>query len=151
MTRRFLAGVAVLAFASSSAHAQTLEIEHQPVGCAVADRFPQMEARFAPADAVAGARVLFQTPHTQHWYGVAMKSEGGAFSVALPKPKKSLKAFRYYIEATDKRLGTHRTADYTTSVVDGAGSCQGEVMAGALGSASVLLQVPAGAAALPAG
>ena len=151
MTRRLLAGLVFLVLPSSAAQAQTVGIEHQPVGCAVADRFPQLEARFAPADAVAGARVLFQTQNTPHWYGVAMKPDGSAFSAALPKPKKNLKAFRYYIEVTDKRLGTHRTADYTTSVVDGAGSCQGEVMAGALASASVLLQVPAGAAALPAG
>ena len=151
MTHRLLAGLVGIIVTSSSAHAQTLNIDHQPVGCAVADRFPQMEARFAPADAVAGARILFQTHDAQHWYGVAMKAQGTAFSVALPKPKKSLKAFRYYIEVTDKALGTHRTADYTTNVVEGAGACQGEIMASALSVASVLLQVPAGAAALPAG
>ena len=146
-----LVGLGVLVLTPRLAGAQTLSIDHQPVGCAVAEKFPRLEARFAPADTVAVARVLFQAENAQQWYAVAMKAEGSAFSGVLPKPKKSLKTFRYYIEVTDKALGTNRTADYTTNVVGGSGECKGKLMAGALGSAAVLLQVPAGAAALPAG
>jgi hypothetical protein len=69
----------------------------------------------------------------------------------LPKPRKDLKSFRYYIEVTDKAMGTNRTAEYTAAVVDSTSACKGKVMAGALGSASVILQGPAGVAALPAG
>jgi hypothetical protein len=151
MRKHRLAGLGVLVLTSSSLDAQTLNIDHQPVGCAVADRFPRLEARFAPAEAVATARVLFQTENARQWYAVAMKSEGLSFSGVLPKPKKSLKAFRYYIEVTNKALGTDRTADYTTSVVASSSECKGKMMAAALGSASVLLQGPVGAAALPAG
>ncbi len=146
-----LVGLGVLVPTPRFASAQTLSIDHQAVGCAVAEKFPRLEARFAPADTVAVARVLFQPENAQQWYAVAMKAEGSAFSGVLPKPKKSLKAFKYYIEVTDKALGTNRTADYTANVVGGSAECKGKLMAGALGSAAVLLQVPAGAAALPAG
>lgn len=135
---------------ASSAQAQTPRIDHQPVACAAAEKFPRFEARFAQAETVATARVVFQG-QSPEWYSVAMKSEGAAFVGVLPKPKKSLKSFRYFIEVTDKALGTDRTADYTTSVVDSSSACKGKVMAGALGSASVLLHGPAGVVALPPG
>ena len=52
---------------------------------------------------------------------------------------------------TDKAFGISRTPEYTASVAAGSGDCQGKLMAAALGSASVVLHAPAGAAALPAG
>lgn len=54
-------------------------------------------------------------------------------------------------EVTDKALGASRTADYITAIVDSSSVCKGKLMAGALASASVVLQGPAGVAALPAG
>jgi hypothetical protein len=81
-----------------------------------------------------------------------MKREPDTFSAVLPKPKKSLKSFQYYIDATDRAFATSRTPDHTAQVVNGAAACQGKMMAGALGSvATILLQVPAGAALVPAG
>jgi hypothetical protein len=100
---------------------------------------------------LARARVFFQSEGTAFWYAVAMKPEGGSFIGVLPKPKKSLKAYRYYIEATDKTTGGNRTPDFTTTVVDGPAGCQGRMMAGALGSAAVALEIPAGAPGIPAG
>ncbi len=151
MPKRLLQALAVLVVSSSSAAAQTLSIDHSAVACVVAEKFPRLEARFVPGDAVAKARVFFQTGNAKHWYAVAMKPEVGGFSGVLPKPKKSLNAYRYYIEATDKSLGTSRTAEYTTSVVTGPGGCKGKMMGGGLGSAAVTLEVPAGAPAVPAG
>jgi hypothetical protein len=145
-----LAGFGVFVLACSVVDAQTVTIEHHAVGCAAAGKFPRLEARLAPAETVATARLVFQG-QTNDWYSVAMKPEGAVFVGVLPKPKKELKSFRYYIEVTDKALGTNRTADFTASVVDGSGACNGKTMAGALGTASVVLQGPAGAAALPAG
>jgi hypothetical protein len=151
MSRHFFPGLGVIfLLPSSSAQAQTPRIDHQPVACAAAEKFPKLEARFAPADTVAIARVVFQGQGSD-WYSVAMKPEGAIFTGVLPKPKKSLKAFRYYIEVTDKTLGTNRTADYTTSVVDNSSACNGRIMAGALASASVTLQGSAGVVVLPAG
>lgn len=152
MRKHLFPGLGVLfLLTSSSAQAQTPRIDHEPVACAVAEKFPRLEARFAPVDTVATARVVFQGENTQEWYSVAMKAEGPAFSGVLPKPNKTLKAFRYYIEVTDKALATNRTADYTAAVVDSSSACKGRIMAATLGTASVVLQGPAGAAALPAG
>ena len=148
MNSRFI--LLALLGASSSVLAQGPGIDHQPVACASAGKFPRLEARFSPSEAVATARVLFQG-QTADWYSVAMKAEGAAFAGVLPKPNKDLKSFRYYIEVTDKAMGTNRTSEYTAAVVDSASACKGKVMAGALSSASVILQGPAGVAALPAG
>lgn len=141
---------ASLVILSSPALAQTLNIEHKPVGCVAAGKFPRFEAGFAPAGSIAAARVVFQG-QTTDWYSVAMKPEGSLFAGVLPQPKKELKSFRYYIEVTDKAMGASRTPEYTAAVVDSAGACQGRLMASALSSASVVLQGPAGVAALPAG
>jgi hypothetical protein len=130
--------------------AQAPSIEHRPVACATAEKFPRLEAGFSPADTVATAKVVFQG-QTTDWYAVAMKREGALFAGVLPKPRKDLKSFRYYIEVTDKAMGTSRTPEYTAAVVDSASACKGKVMAAALGSASVILQGPAGIAAIPAG
>ena len=64
-----------------------------------------------------------------------------------PKPNKALKQYRYYIEATDTRLQTTRTAEYVTAVVGSKVECEGKVIAPGIGAASVLLQAPAGAPA----
>jgi len=151
MTRCFRVGLGVLALFAPFVAAQTPDIDHQPVACAVAERFPKLEARFVPADGVAKARVVFQGANASEWYSVDMKSERSNFSGILPKPQKGLKSFRYYIEVTDQALGTNRTVDYEAIVVGSSGECQGKLTAAALGSASILLQGPAGVAALPAG
>jgi hypothetical protein len=131
--------------------AQTLNIDHQGVACAAAEKFPRLTARFSPVETLAVARVVFQGQNKEEWYSVAMKADGAAFSAVLPKPKKSLKSFRYYIEATGKSLGVSRTEEFSTSVVDSGDPCKGGVMSATVASASVLLQGPAGIVAIPAG
>jgi hypothetical protein len=120
-----LAFVALCAVQPSSVRAQTQAppaIDHQAVACVAADKFPRLEARFTPAENVAAARVLFQG-QTADWYSVAMKPDAAVYAGILPKPKKELKSFRYYIEITDKALATSRTAEFTAAVVDSAASC----------------------------
>ena len=151
MLHRILSAVVVSAAAAGLASAEGPSIEHQPVSCVVAGRFPRLEARFTPAESIARARVQFQGEGTRHWYGVAMKQAGTAFSAVLPQPKKSLKSYRYYIEVTDKALGTSRTAEYNTTVGASATACSDVTAAGGLASAVVNLEVPAGAPAAPGG
>jgi hypothetical protein len=144
----------VLVFALATPRPTAAEapaISHTGVGCAVAEKFPRLEAHIVPADAVARAIVHFRTDAARPWYAVAMKAEGEAFSGVLPKPKRSLKAFQYYIDVTDRAFATSRTPEYTTTVVGGPGACRGKMMAGALSSASILLEIPAGAGLVPAG
>ncbi len=139
-----------VSFAQSGSTPTTLSIVHRPVACAVAGKFPRLEAGFAPPGTVANARIVFQG-QTADWYSVAMKPEGSVFAGVLPMPKRDLKSFRYYIEVTDEALATNRTADFTAAVVDSSSACHGKLTAGSLGSASVLLQGPAGGLAVPAG
>ena len=126
-------------------------IEHKAVGCVIAEKFPQVEARFAPPETVAVAKIVFHGEIEQEWYSVSMKAAGNSYLGVLPAPKESLKAFRYYIEVTDKSLETNRTQEFTTTVVGGASDCKGGIVATALATASVLVQGPAGVVALPAG
>jgi hypothetical protein len=144
-----LGGLVLVGFFSPAAY--PAEIDHKAVGCAVAEQFPRLEARLTPADAVGRARVFFRTEGSPAWYAVAMKREGEVFAAALPKPKKSLKQFRYYLEVADTGLATSRTEEYATDVVSGPGGCAKGMMAAVMSGASVLLEVPAGAAAIPVG
>jgi hypothetical protein len=151
MLHHSAAVLAAVVVPALSAAADTLTIEHSAVGCVVAEKHPRFEARFTPGDAVAKAKVFFQPKDATRWYAVGMKREGPVFHGVLPKPKKSLEAFRYYIEVTDKAASTSRTPDQTATVVGSAAECQDKMVAGALGSATVALEVPAGAPTVPAG
>jgi hypothetical protein len=126
-------------------------IEHAAVSCVVAEKHPRMTARIEPLSRVARASLHFRSGAGGGWYVVAMKAKEGAFEGVLPQPKKSLKAFAYYIEAADTAFATSRTPEYAAQVVDGPAACEGKMMAGALGSASVVLEAPPGAPALPVG
>jgi hypothetical protein len=140
----------IVLLATTWSEAQTLRIDHRPVECAATGRFPRLEARFDPAAAVATARVVFQG-QTPDWYSVPMSAGTTSYSGVLPKPTRSLKSFRYYIEATDASFVTNRTAEYVTQVVTSAGACPGKLVAAGVASASVVIHSSAGVAALPAG
>ena len=80
------AGVGLLVQSGAAPGSPSVSIEHQPVACAVAERFPKLEARFAPPENVARARVAFQGRNTAEWYSVDMKADGPVFVGTLPKP-----------------------------------------------------------------
>jgi protein TonB len=111
-----------------------MAIDHEPVSCVVADRFPRFEARFEPAENVFRALLYFRVEWA-HWRFVAMKPEGQVFSGVLPKPKESLRQFTYYIEVNN----TARTQEYTVDVLSSPAACEGKVVASVLASASVIV------------
>jgi hypothetical protein len=137
--------------AAAEPGAARLAIDHTPVGCVLVGKFPRFEAGITPSNEVGATRVLFRPEGIKHWYSVTMKPEGDAFEGVLPKPTSSLKSFDYYIEATDRRFGTERTREYHAQVVGAPIACKEKMLASSLGSATVLLEVPAGAAPVPAG
>src|SRR6185436_18593232 len=98
--------------AATEPGAATLTIEHDAVGCVQAEVFPRLLAGITPSDQVTRIRLRFRPAGFDAWYSVAMKREGGGFTGVLPKPKKSLEALDYYIEATDRGFGTTRTQEY---------------------------------------
>jgi hypothetical protein len=138
--------------AASSVSAQTVAIEHQPIGCMVADNFPELSACFRPGSDVARARLQFRAAGTIHWYYVEMVPGGACHSAVLPKPKSSTKAIEYYIDVAGKGAGDNRTPDYRPRIASGLGGCKRRgVVAAFVTTASVRLFAPAGAPLVPAG
>jgi len=136
--------------AAQGGPAPAFAISHQAVDCVVAGKHPRLEASFPAGTDVASARVFFRGA-SEEWYSVAMKAEGAGFSGILPSPKPSLKEFHYYIEATSRAMETARTGDRSARVVAAAGECRGLVSATAVSAASIVVQGPAGVAAVPSG
>jgi hypothetical protein len=99
----------------------------------------------------ARVRIFFHADARSPWYSVALKPEAGRLVAILPRPQKTLRQFSYYVEITDAALKSGRTEEYTTKVVAGANECTKEMMGLSTATASVLLEVPSGAAAVPAG
>jgi hypothetical protein len=135
----------------SAAFAQGIAIRHDAVGCVVAEQFPQFEARFEPVDRLGRARLHFRPEGGRYWYSVAMAPEGDRFRAVMPKPRSSLKGFSYYIEATAVDFVASRTEEYAPRVVAGPGECGPTLLAAAVPSATVVVEAPAGAPAVPAG
>src|SRR6185436_530878 len=131
---------------------QGIAIEHNAVGCIVADKFPKLLSCFKPSSTVGQARVYFRAKGTAPWYYVTMKSEMHCYVGVLPKPRPTTPAIEYYIEVTDRSLNTARTAEYAPVVVADAMTCRKEMlMAAALPKASVAVSAAAGAPAAPPG
>ena len=152
MVRATSLAVAYLALGAGAAAADGIRIDHQAAQCVVAERFPVLRARLQPADAVQRAKVYFRSGAGPHWYAVPMRAAGDIHEAVLPRPKKGLASFTYYIEAVDRHASVVRTAEAVPVVVGSAVACRGGAVAGAAEAAAVALEAPAGApAARPAG
>jgi hypothetical protein len=152
MSRLLILIVCAAASVSAAARAGAAEIEHKAIGCVVADVFPRFDARITPADTVARARVFFRGEGSG-WYSVQMTRAGDSFTAVLPKPKKSLPRFSYYVEAVDTALAANRTAEHTASVADAAAACAPDMRGPgtATTAVAILVEGPSGAAVIPAG
>lgn len=142
---------ALLLAGGSAASAQDLTIAHDPVGCVVAERFPEIQARIDPAERVAEARVVFRPKGGALWYSVRMSPDAGGFRALLPRPKRDLSSFDYYVEAAGRELSTVRTEEFSPVVAADAVGCQARTVAAGTATGTVALQVPAGAPPIPAG
>ena len=152
LSRCSLAGLAFF-FCSVDAGAQGLAVDHAPVGCVVARRFPVLAARIDPAENVARARVYFRAESGRHWYYVEMTHQGSVFKGTLPRPRKGTARIQYYIEALDTAAASSRTSEYTPSVAGSAAECsRATAVAGATSGRSVVtVNAPPGAPLIPAG
>jgi hypothetical protein len=143
-----------LALPAAAAQAQAPVIEHKAVNCIVAERFPRLDACFAPPEQVARARVFFRAQGTPHWYFVDMDAQGPCHSAVLPRPKKSTNGIDYYIDVVDRTFTEGRTPEHHPRVVDSSGECERKmVIAAGLGStaAAIVLGVAGGAPPIPVG
>jgi hypothetical protein len=136
---------------ASSALGQSLVIEHDGLGCVVAGKYPKLSACIAPRSRVARARVYFRGEGTPNWYYVPLTSDMPCYRGLLPKPKRDLRRFTYYIAATDTTFAETQTAEYVTDVVPDEASCRKGPIAPFLEDASVVATPAAGGAAVPPG
>jgi hypothetical protein len=133
--------------------AQGLTIDHKPVGCIVAEKYPKLNACFSPASDLARARVYFrQEDGPPNWYYVEMKSDAPCHAGILPKPKKELigKKVIYYVNSFDQKFAENRTVDNEALVVKSESECKKDVPVApfaASAPAAVFPAVPAGFAA----
>ena len=60
--------------------AEGVAIDHKPVKCIVAEKYPRLNACFAPSSRLARARVYFRVADgPPDWYYVEMKSDAPVF------------------------------------------------------------------------
>ena len=121
---------------------------HKDVGCVVAGEFPKLEACFTPAESVGKAQVQFRADEKGPWYYVNMKEEGGCRSALLPKPKKDIATFHYFIEVVDRSFAAVQqpasapSESYAPRVVANRRDCgQGMMMATSTPTGSVVMGV----------
>lgn len=144
--------VALLA-APSSVLAQAIDIDHKPVGCIVAGKYPKLSACFSPAGKLARSRVYFRPEAGgANWYYVEMKNDQPCFAGILPKPKKALIGQRvlYYIDAFDQQFAENRTPDQAAEVVRSERECKKDIPIAPIvtnASVTVFPSLPAGFAA----
>src|SRR6185503_8525733 len=123
-------------------------IVHKDVGCVVAGEFPKLEACFTPPESVGRAQVQFRADEKGPWYYVDMKEEGGCRSALLPKPKKDIGTFHYFIEVVDRSFTAVQKPEaapsqsYAPRVVANRRDCgQGTMMATSTPTGSVVMGV----------
>jgi hypothetical protein len=123
-------------------------IAHQDVACVVAGEFPRLEACFTPAESVGKAQVEFRADEKGPWYYVDMKENGGCRSATLPKPKKGIGTFHYFIEVVDRSFTAVQKPDtapsqsYAPRVVANRRECgQGMMMATGTPTGSIVMGV----------
>ena len=123
-------------------------IAHKDVGCVVAGEFPKLEACFTPPESVGKAQVQFRADEKGPWYYVNMKEEGGCRSAVLPKPKKDIATFHYFIEVVDRSFTAVQqppsapSQSYAPRVVANRRDCgQGMMMATSTPTGSVIMGV----------
>jgi len=148
----FRAGVALLlAVVPRAVLAQGgVNIDHKAVGCIVVGKYPKMNACFAPASALARARVYFQPVEgPPNWYYVAMKSDAPCHAGFLPRPKKQMagKKVVYYLDAFDQKFVESRTAENEALVVSSEAECKKDLLVAPFVTSAAVAVFPA----VPAG
>jgi len=118
--------IAAAALAAAPVPGTAPTVEHDPVDCLVAERYPLLPACFRPNDQVARGRIYFQAEGMTQWYFVEMKASMPCWNGVLPKPTRALidRHLNYYIETITRSLGSARTPEYAALVVRSAEECK---------------------------
>ena len=128
MSTRHAVVFALLSLASlpTSVFGQGIAIDHKPVACLVAGKYPRLNACLSPASQVSRARVYFRPEDAVGWYYVIMKPEAPCYAGVLPKPTRKLvgKRFLYYLDTADRQFNENRTPDTAVEIVADPSGCQ---------------------------
>ena len=148
--RSFALAVPCLLAAPWSGLAEAPVIDHAPVKCLVAGRYPRLDATFAPLP-VARARTYFRPQGVPSWYYVDMAPEtkgAPGYAGVLPRPTRKLvgQKVEYYVEASNPAFESARTLEHDPLVVTRPEEC-GEHPVAAFASGPPLAVFPS----LPAG
>jgi hypothetical protein len=124
MTMRWL-GMLSLVLSAGMARAEPagLRIEHPPVPCVSADRYPRVVARASAPP--ARAELQFRTDAGGGWYSAAMAERDGEWEGFLPRPSPALRRLEYRIVMTGADAGRAETAPIEVRV-DESGTCAAE-------------------------
>jgi hypothetical protein len=128
-----LAVPCLLVVGTGNVSAEAPSIEHAPVKCIVAGRYPRLLATVTPAP-VARARAYFRAEGVPSWYYVEMAPDASAdtsFAGVLPKPTRKLvgRRIEYYVEAASRSFESARTNDFDPLVVTRAEECHEQLVA----------------------
>jgi hypothetical protein len=121
------------------APAESLRIQHEPLRCLLAGRFPVIDACFEPAARVAQARVYFQADDLEKWHWVDLQPLGPCRRAILPRPEPEAHRVRYVIAATDVDARNAGTPEEVVEVVTAEADCGERPLAPFLSDAAVVV------------
>src|SRR5260370_7651861 len=103
-----------------AASSDGVSIDHSAVSCVLAGQYPRMHARITPPEGLNRARLYFRAAGSGGWYFVEMKpgTETGPFDATLPKPKHTMRALDYYIEAISDTFVESRPTEHHPTILD---------------------------------
>ena len=101
----------------------SLRVSHEPVGCMIADRSPQIEATVAPSANVADVRVYFHSALSPDLYYITTQRQGDLYVASLPRPQINAGPITFFVEAAAKDGVISRSADSMAAVVPNAVAC----------------------------
>jgi len=128
-----------------------VSVEHTPPACVLAGQFIHLEATAKPAEKAQQGRVYFHAEGEPHWYYIDMQRAGASFAATLPKPEKTTRGVRYYVEIVDAEYHVGRTPENAPAVVATTAACGGKPVAKTTPSATIELYLPPAAPPVPPG
>ena len=101
----------------------SLQVSQEPVGCMIADQYPQIEATVAPSSNVASVRVYFRSSLSPDLYYVVADGKSGRYVANMPRPQLNAGPVAFYVEAATRNGVLGRSADGIAGVVPTEEAC----------------------------
>ena len=145
----------MLAERGSGVAQEGIDIEHKPVGCIVAGKYPKLTACFSPAGKLARSRVYFRPEKAGRQLVLRRDEEpiSPASRASFPSRRSTLigQKVLYYIDAFDQQFAENRTPDKAAEVVKSEGECRKDIPIAPIVSNATVDRVPGHARGLRRG